>query len=67
MKGFIIGIFTAILSSNAFGYCLPNQSCWPSDEDWNTLKKEVHHHLIKPTDPLDKCKKTVTMICVNPY
>jgi hypothetical protein len=36
-------------------YCLPDQSCWPKEMHWNTLKKQVNGHLFKGSTPLTPC------------
>lgn len=36
-------------------HCLPDQSCWPKEIQWNTLKKQVNGHLYKGISPLTPC------------
>jgi len=35
--------------------CLPNDACWPTNDDWNNLNVSVHGRLIIPISPVDPC------------
>lgn len=37
--------------------CQPNQSCWPSSQDWAGLAKVLTGKLVKPESPLVACRK----------
>ncbi len=56
-------------------YCLPNQSCWPTQAQWDALNKQVNGHLQQGHSPLSPCmKNSNSMACKailnqlkNPY
>jgi FAD/FMN-containing dehydrogenase len=58
MKLGIILLTFFLTQSIAFAskfYCTPEQSCWPSSSEWETLNKQVNGHLIKGNTPLNFC------------
>lgn len=42
---------------SAHSYCLPEQSCWPTQAQWDALNKQVNGHLLTGVSPLAPCTK----------
>lgn len=60
----IIGAILSIynISAHATGEtpscrCKPNQSCWPGQQDWASLQKQLTGKLIKPVPTIETCQK----------
>lgn len=47
-------------SSNVFCRCQPADSCWPNENEWNSLNTAVQGRLVKLSSPLDSCKLSST-------
>ena len=41
------------------GRCLPNQPCWPSLEQWNSLNESVHGRLSIPQLTIQPCLEDI--------